>query len=215
MNKQKTGELIAAIRKEKGLTQEQLGERLYVTGKAVSKWERGDSAPGVDLLEPLARELGVSVTELLAGERVEQERLPEKSEEVAIQAVRQEHLNRKRFLFVCGAILLLFVGYVLAENWSALGERGDPRPYLTKVPVILTQGYAELDKYENGGVPLMTFRTCRKKAFAYIENRWDVTYVEQMGRGFKFKGEEGSVTALKDGYLGLFTVWEVYYYPNT
>ena len=40
MNKQKTGALIAAIRKEKGLTQEQLGEKLYVTGKAVSKWER-------------------------------------------------------------------------------------------------------------------------------------------------------------------------------
>ena len=43
MNKQKTGALIAAIRKEKGMTQEQLGEKLYVTGKAVSKWERGIS----------------------------------------------------------------------------------------------------------------------------------------------------------------------------
>ena len=63
MNKQKTGALIAAIRKEKGLTQEQLGEKLYVTGKAVSKWERGDSAPGIDLLEPLARVLGITVTE--------------------------------------------------------------------------------------------------------------------------------------------------------
>lgn len=57
MNKKKTGALIAAIRKEKGLTQEQLGEKLYVTGKAVSKWEHGDSAPGIDLLEPLARVL--------------------------------------------------------------------------------------------------------------------------------------------------------------
>lgn len=215
MNKQKTGELIAAIRKEKGLTQEQLGERLYVTGKAVSKWERGDSAPGVDLLEKLAAELDITVTELLAGERVEREDLPAKSEAVAIQTMREERVNRKRFAFMCAAIVLLFAVYVLAENWSALWERGDPRPYLAKVPVILTQGYAELDKYENGGVPLMTFRECRKKAFAYVENRWDVTYVEQMGRGFKFKGEEGSVTALKDGYLGLFTVWEVYYYPNT
>ncbi len=43
MNKQKTGGLIAAIRKEKGLTQEQLGEKLYVTGKAVSKWSGADT----------------------------------------------------------------------------------------------------------------------------------------------------------------------------
>ena len=80
MNKQKTGALIAAIRKEKGLTQEQLGEKLYVTGKAVSKWERGDSAPGIDLLEPLARELDITVTELLAGERVPQEDLNQKAQ---------------------------------------------------------------------------------------------------------------------------------------
>ena len=215
MDKKKTGELIAAIRKEKGLTQEQLGEKVYVTGKAVSKWERGDSAPGVDLLEPLARELDITVTELLAGERVEKARLPERSEEIALTAVRQERRTRKRLLFVCMAILLLFAGYVVMENREALAERGDPRPYLAKVPVILTQGYAELKKYENGGVPLMTFRGFRKKAFAYIEDRWDVAYVEQLGRGFRFVGEEGSVTALRDGYLGLFTVWEVYYYPKT
>ena len=69
MNKEKTGALIAELRKEKGLTQEQLGEKLFVTDKAVSKWERGASAPGVDLLEKLAEVLGVTVTELLAGER--------------------------------------------------------------------------------------------------------------------------------------------------
>ena len=67
MDLKKTGVLIAAIRKEMGLTQEQLGEKLYVTGKAVSKWERGVCAPGIDLLEPLARVLGITVTELLAG----------------------------------------------------------------------------------------------------------------------------------------------------
>lgn len=215
MDLKKTGALIAAIRKEMGLTQEQLGEKLYVTGKAVSKWERGVSAPGIDLLEPLARVLGITVTELLAGERVEKEELPAKSEEVAMEAIRQEQVNRKRVLFVLTAILLLFAAYVLAENWSALGERGNPLPYLAKVPVILTQGYVELDKDEYGGVPLMTFRGLRKKAFAYIENRWDVEYVEQLGRGFRFVGEDCSVTALRDGYLGLFTIWSVYDYPKS
>ena len=101
------------------------------------------------------------------------------------------------------------------ENWSALGERGNPLPYLAKVPVILTQGYVELDKDAYGGVPLMTFRGFRKKAFAYIEKRWEVEYVEQLGRGFRFVGEDCTVTALRDGYLGLFTIWNVYDYPNS
>jgi hypothetical protein len=73
----------------------------------------------------------------------------------------------------------------------------------------------ELDKDEYGGVPLMTFRGLRKKAFSYIEKRWDVEYVEQLGRGFRFVGEDCTVTALRDGYLGLFTIWGVYAYPNS
>ena len=73
----------------------------------------------------------------------------------------------------------------------------------------------ELDKDAYGGVPLMTFRGFRKKAFAYIEKRWEVEYVEQLGRGFRFVGEDCTVTALRDGYLGLFTIWNVYDYPNS
>ena len=53
MNNEKTGALIAELRKEKGLTQEQLGEQVFVSGKAVSKWERGLSFPSVDVLEKL------------------------------------------------------------------------------------------------------------------------------------------------------------------
>ena len=108
MNKQKTGALIAAIRKEKGLTQEQLGEKLYVTGKAVSKWERGDSAPSIDLLEPLARVLGITVTELLAGERVAREDLNEKAQQLALTMLRQE----KRA--ICRTLLLAAVAALLA-----------------------------------------------------------------------------------------------------
>lgn len=65
------GSFITKKRKEKGLTQKQLAERLYISNKAVSKWERSLSLPDVALLEPLARELGVTVTELLRGEETE------------------------------------------------------------------------------------------------------------------------------------------------
>ena len=69
MDAGKTGELIAALRKEKGWSQAELAERLGVTNKAVSRWETGRGYPDVELLPLVARELGVTISELLEGER--------------------------------------------------------------------------------------------------------------------------------------------------
>ena len=72
MENGRTGALIRELRKERGLTQEELARQLHLTGAAVSKWERGLSAPDLSVLEPLARVLGTTVTELLSGERAQQ-----------------------------------------------------------------------------------------------------------------------------------------------
>ena len=69
MDAGKTGELIAALRKEKGWSQAELAERLGVTNKAVSRWETGRGYPDVELLPLVARELGITISELLEGER--------------------------------------------------------------------------------------------------------------------------------------------------
>ena len=61
LNKQAFGAFLAQLRREKGWTQKDLAEKLYVSDKAVSKWERGLSVPDVSLLLPLAELLGVSV----------------------------------------------------------------------------------------------------------------------------------------------------------
>lgn len=65
MNKQPMGDLIAQLRKEKGMTQKELAEKMNVTDKAVSKWERNLSCPDINSLPTLAEILGVSVEELL------------------------------------------------------------------------------------------------------------------------------------------------------
>ncbi|MBR5230539.1 MAG: helix-turn-helix transcriptional regulator [Firmicutes bacterium] len=70
MDYKKTAELIQSARKEKGLTQLQLAEVLGVTDRAVSKWERAKSFPDVAMLQPLSDVLGITVTELLNGERI-------------------------------------------------------------------------------------------------------------------------------------------------
>lgn len=70
IDKEKFGAFVAQLRKEKGLMQKDLAEKLYVSDKAVSKWERGLSIPDVAILVPLADILGVTVTELLECRRL-------------------------------------------------------------------------------------------------------------------------------------------------
>ena len=71
MNPYVTGDVIKRLREGRGLTQEALAEKLYVSGKAVSKWETGRGYPDISLLEPLAGALGISVIELLSGNAVQ------------------------------------------------------------------------------------------------------------------------------------------------
>ena len=71
LDKMQFGQFVAQLRKEKGMTQKELAGLLYISDKAVSKWERGLSIPDVSLLVPLAEQLGVSVTELLECRRVD------------------------------------------------------------------------------------------------------------------------------------------------
>ena len=89
MDKEMTGRLIAEARKEKRLTQQELAEKLHITGKAVSKWETGVSVPDIGLLIPLAEILGLSVTELLEGRRAvaPEDRTPEQVEDIVKTAI--------------------------------------------------------------------------------------------------------------------------------
>lgn len=94
------GAFVAQLRKEQGLTQKELAERLHVTDKAVSKWETGKGFPDVKLLEPLAQVLGVSLVELLQGARTEKESLTiGEAGEVLSQAIDQsQRITTRRYL---------------------------------------------------------------------------------------------------------------------
>ena len=73
MNNEKMGTFIAELRKSKAMTQKEMASQLGVSDKAVSKWERGLSCPDIALLSPLSSLLGITATELLNGERTQQE----------------------------------------------------------------------------------------------------------------------------------------------
>lgn len=120
VNRAAFGQFLNQLRREKGWTQKDLAERLYVSDKAVSKWERGLSLPDVALLLPLAGALGVSVTELLEGRRAVQEQRYSAAEVEAlirralafpVEPPERQQARVKRYLPVYLICCVLGVGF--------------------------------------------------------------------------------------------------------
>lgn len=115
MNALETGKFISAKRREKGITQKELAEKLGVTDKAVSKWETGRGMPDVSVLENLSKELEVSVSEILNGGEVERELLPETADKIIVDTMKDssKKVSRKRLMAigagVAAAILVVFI----------------------------------------------------------------------------------------------------------
>lgn len=87
LDKAKFGAFVAHLRKKKGYTQKELAQQLLISDKAVSKWETGVTIPDTALLIPLAELLGVTVTELLAGEYLENQTMPPEQVEDIVKTV--------------------------------------------------------------------------------------------------------------------------------
>lgn len=118
ISNEKFGQFLREIRKEKSMTQKELADKLFVSDKTVSKWERGNSMPNVTLLIPIADVLGITVTELLKGEKIsennslntdEVENLVINSLDLSARhTIRQ---RKKNWIFA----FLLSIGIVIAE----------------------------------------------------------------------------------------------------
>ena len=93
MDQLKIGKFIAECRKQKGLTQMQLSEKLGITDKAISKWERGISIPDASIMLEVCGILGISVNELLSGEKINMENNDQKNEQLLLDMAKE--LERK------------------------------------------------------------------------------------------------------------------------
>ena len=130
MDAQKTGALIAQARREKGMTQKELSQILHVSAQAVSKWERGLNFPDVALLEPLGDCLGLTVSELLAGQRGEEpkEELLRDSLKLVLAQVGKRLRRWRRAFLACVALLAaaaVAVGFWLVKTRTAILPQGD------------------------------------------------------------------------------------------
>ncbi len=100
MNQMDTGKFIAGCRKEKGLTQAQLAEKLNITDRAVSKWETGKCMPDSSIMLELCNILDVTVNELFTGERIERNDYEEKANENLIELKRKDENHRNRNVLI-------------------------------------------------------------------------------------------------------------------
>ena len=114
MDQSKIGKFIADCRKKKALTQTQLAEKLGITDKAISKWERGISLPDSSIMLELCDILGISVNELLSGEEICMENYNKELENKLIEVIREKEQKDRHLLtleWVIGILscLVLFI----------------------------------------------------------------------------------------------------------
>lgn len=114
MNQESIGKFISTCRKDKGLTQMQLAEKLNITNRAVSKWETGKSVPDASIMLDLCETLNISVNELLSGERISMENYQKKADENLVEMTKEKEAANKaaRIAFGITLILLLILNVV-------------------------------------------------------------------------------------------------------
>lgn len=201
MDLRKIGQYIASKRREQGLTQVELAEKLGMSNKSVSKWERGVCLPDVSIYTELCDILGISLNEFIAGEDLAEDRIIEKSEENIVDVTKNELLKRKKLKQIILALSLIVVvalgslGYYLypvlfprtnylepmpedskevdlAKNWFGIGKA-----YL--------YNYSIDDTYENVAINLSVYK------------KGELTHKETVA-------EFPLVAETKDGFIAVF-----------
>ena len=164
----KIGKFIQEKRKEVGLTQEELAEKLYITDRAVSKWERGLSLPDADKMLDLCNILGINANELLNGEKINMKDYEKKTEELLVEMAKQEETsNKKAMANMWILVIVTFVAYlaiimIAAAAWGEGTKFGITMVIATAIFVLICfyafkievyTGYYECNKCHHKFVP--------------------------------------------------------------
>ena len=226
MNKEIFGQFLSQTRKEQGMTQQDLAQQLHVTNTAVSKWERGLSYPDVNLFEPLAQVLGLTVSELMACQK--QSVAPDDPRERSVRSlldIAQESSRRQRRIWLLFTVLLLTAGLIiggLVYYFTVISVYGTS---VAKIPVKQTEddgSYIFLEK-DDGLLKLKCedpslydsilagWNAYYRLEFRYNQNTWEgqLLSCEEVDT-FMFVGtplgEKGSIIHI-GSMLGAEDVW--------
>ncbi len=139
MDQTKIGKFIAACRKEQGMTQAVLAEKLGISDRAVSKWETGKSMPDSGIMLELCDLLKINVNELLSGERIAMENYDTKSQEVILNLKSENELYGKRLMHAVWYIVVS--GFIASFAMIGIGlmiamKNGDGDPFAVALIVF-------------------------------------------------------------------------------
>ena len=108
MNQEKIGKFISNKRKEKKITQSELGEKLGVSDRTIGNWENGRNMPDLSLFKPLCDELGITINELLSGEEIDKDNYQERFEENIVNTIDYSNKKISKYSNLVGLILVIF-----------------------------------------------------------------------------------------------------------
>lgn len=108
MNQDNIGKFIAKCRKDKKMTQSELAEKLGVTDKSIGNWENGRNMPDLSLFKPLCDELGITINDLMSGEKISKEKYQEKFEENIVNTIDYSTKRINKYNNVIGLLLVIF-----------------------------------------------------------------------------------------------------------
>lgn len=132
MDQIKIGKFIAQCRKEKNMTQNELAEKINMTDRAISKWETGNGMPDSSVMLELCNELGITVNELLNGEKQKSQNLEKESTDMILELLNENEMKNKSLMLGVWTILiftsilyaiiliLLLLGFKESKNFNTL-----------------------------------------------------------------------------------------------
>ena len=155
MNKDKIANLIYELRKEKGLTQRQLADKLYISDKAISKWERGICIPELTMFKELSNIFDISVAELISGERFNNQNKFQKIDELYLSNLKKEKKNHLK-IFLLSLILFIFItlSFFFIKNYKRIyiyKFKGDTMHYTFSNSLAIysdKQGFIKLGNFK-------------------------------------------------------------------
>lgn len=180
----KIGKYIAFKRKEQGLTQKQLAEKLNMSDKSISKWERGICLPDVSVYLELCKILGISINEFPAGEDIPKETIEQKAEENIIQITKDNKNKQKYLKKIIRLLIVMLVVFIFITSIFVYKKLTQPQnyiePYLEKSTEMQT---ANMLSNHPGNILLFHYNS--KKDFDSL-----TMYLTQYQKGKKISDKE-------------------------
>ena len=156
----KIGKFISELRHENKITQEELGEKMGVTNKTISRWENGNYLPGVEMLQLLSNAFSVSINELLCGERLNDNSFRERADDTIVNVLKSSTFSlkercefwKKKWIKERKRLIILYIFMFLTLYGSGLYIN---KPILSGLSII---------------VAFVIYLKTRNQMMAYIEN---------------------------------------------